>query len=81
VSFWRLNWGRLIFLGVLVVAIVVGAIVGGDTGSTIAAIAGALLAMIVLGLAGSAVFLGRAPLGQRRPGPPPEDEGFYDDRD
>jgi hypothetical protein len=28
----------------------------------------------------SVVFIGREPLGRRRPGPPPEDEGFYDDR-
>jgi predicted lipid-binding transport protein (Tim44 family) len=80
VGFLRLNWGRLAFLGALIVGVVVGAIVGGHTGSTIAAIAGGLLALVVLGLAGSTVFIGRAPLGRRRPGPPPEDEGFFDDR-
>ena len=51
-SFWRLNWGRITFLGVLIAAIVVGAIVGGGTGTTITAIAGAIFAFTLFALGG-----------------------------
>jgi predicted lipid-binding transport protein (Tim44 family) len=81
VSFWRLNRARIFYFGALIVAIVVGLLIGGGTGLTITAIAGAILALTLLATGSTVVFIGREPLGRRRPGPPPEDEGFYDDRD
>lgn len=80
-SFWRLNRGRIVYFGGLIVAIVVGVVIGGGTGITITAIAGAILALSLFGMGTSVVFIGREPLGRRRPGPPPEDEGFYKDPD
>jgi hypothetical protein len=52
VGFWRLNWGRIVYFGVLIVAIVVGVIVGGGTGTTITAIAGAILALTLFAVGG-----------------------------
>ena len=51
-GFWRLNWRSLIYFGVLILAIVVGVIVGGGTGTTITAIAAALLALTLLAAGG-----------------------------
>jgi outer membrane lipoprotein SlyB len=53
VSFWRLNWGRIVYFGVLIGAIVVGVLIGGGTGTTITAIAGAVLALTLLAMGGS----------------------------
>jgi predicted lipid-binding transport protein (Tim44 family) len=51
-GFWRLNWGRIIYFGVLIGAIVVGVMIGGGTGTTITAIAGAVLALTLLAMGG-----------------------------
>ena len=45
----------LIYFGSLIVAIVVGLIVGGGTGTTIVAIAAAILALTILGAVGPGV--------------------------
>ena len=42
----------LLYYGALIVGIVVGVLVGGGTGTTIAAIAGALLALTIIGAYG-----------------------------
>ncbi len=66
----------LIFFGVLIVAIVVGVIVGGGTGTTIAAIAGALLAFAIIGAAGGIGIAARDSVDRRgrRFGRPLDDE-------
>lgn len=51
-GFWRLNWGRIVYFGGLIVAIVVGVIVGGGTGTTVTAIAAALLALSLFAAGG-----------------------------
>lgn len=51
-SFWRLNWGRIVYFGGLIVAIVFGVALGGGTGTTITAIAGAILALTLLAVGG-----------------------------
>ncbi len=51
-SFWRLNWGRLTYFGVLIAAILIGLSIGGGTGTTITAIAGAVLALTLLAMGG-----------------------------
>lgn len=80
-GFWRLNRGRIVYFGVLIVGIVVGLVVGGGAGITITAIAGLILALSLFGIGTSVVFISREPLGRRPSDPPPEDEGFYKDRD
>ena len=51
-GFWRLNWGRIVYFGGLVTAIVVGVVIGGGTGTTITAIAAAILALTLLAVGG-----------------------------
>ena len=75
---WKLHRGTIAFFGVLIVAIVVGVIVGSGAGTTITAIAAGLFALTLLATGGGAVLIGREPIDRRRPGPPPEDEDQRD---
>ncbi len=72
----------LIFFGVVIVAIIVGIVIGGGTGTTIAAIAGGLLALTILGGVGPGVAA-RDSLNRRGRsfGPPLDDEDQRDLRD
>lgn len=66
----------VVYFALLFLGIVLGVLVGGGTGATITAVAGALLGLTLLGLGTGVVVIGREPLGRRRPDPPSEDEGF-----
>ncbi len=78
----RVSLPGLIFFGVLIVAILVGVVVGGGTGTTIVAIAGALLALTLLGTVGTGVAARDAVDGRgRRLGRPLDDEDPRDRRD
>jgi len=51
----KLRVAGLVYYGVLIVAVVVGVLVGGGTGTTIAAIGAGLLALTILGSVGPGV--------------------------
>jgi predicted lipid-binding transport protein (Tim44 family) len=75
----RLHWGAIAYLGVLILGVVVGVLVGGGTGTTITAIAAALLAITLLAVGGVRPP-SRASVA-RRLGRPFEDEDQRDPRD
>lgn len=78
-SFWRLNRWRIAYFAGLIVAIVVGALIDGGTGTAVTAIAGGLLAATIILLAGGGlIFMGRGSRERRYARPPAEDEGFRD---
>jgi hypothetical protein len=79
VGFWRLNWGRITFFGVVIAAIVIGVLIGGGTGYTITAIAGGLLAMSLLVVGG--IGPSSRENAARRFGNPLDDEDERDPRD
>jgi len=86
VGFWRLNWGRITYFGGLIVAIVVGVLIGGGTGTTITAIAGALLALTLLAAGGGVGVAARDSLDQgslitRHPRDQEEDEHYPQEDD
>jgi hypothetical protein len=81
-----LNWGRLVYFGALIVAIVVGVIVGGGTGTTITAIAGAALALTLLAAGGGVGVAARDSVDQsslitRHPRDLEEDEHYPQEDD
>ena len=65
-GFWRLNWGRIVYFGGLIVAIVIGVIGGGGTGTTLTAIAGGLLALTLLAAGGGVGVAARDSVDQSR---------------
>jgi hypothetical protein len=73
----------LIYYGVLIVAIVVGVLVGGGIGTTITAIAGALLALTLLAAGGGIGVAARDSMDRRgrRFGRPLDDDDPSDRRD
>jgi hypothetical protein len=86
VGFWRLNWGRIVYFGTLILAIVVGVEVGGGTGTTITVIAGAVLALTLLAVGGGVGVAARDSLDQgslitRHPRDPEEDEHYPQEDD
>ena len=85
-GFWRLNWGRIVYFGTLIVAIVVGVEIGGGTGTTITAIAGAVLALTLLAVGGGVGVAARDSVEQgslitRHPREQEEDEHYPQEDD
>ncbi|MBN9622057.1 MAG: hypothetical protein J0H06_03735 [Actinobacteria bacterium] len=82
-GYWRLTWGRIVYFGALIVAIVVGVLVGGGTGTTITAIAAILLALTLLAAGGGIGVAARDSVDRRgrRYGRPLDDEDERDLRD
>jgi hypothetical protein len=86
VGFWRLNWGKIVYFGVLIVAIVVGVVIGGGTGTTITAIAAALVALTLLAAGGGVGLAARDSVEQgslitRHPVDQEEDEHYPQEDD
>ena len=82
-SFWRPNWRSVTYFGILIVAIVVGVIIGGGIGTTITAIAAGLLALTLLAAGGGIGVAARDSVDRRgrRFGRPLDDEDHRDPRD